>query len=155
MQNMFKDMLSQELGPIREFMGTQQSQLQNQKYAEEDNALNAVVNKTREAYPNVDFDHTDPATGMNLEHQTLEYMQKTGIQDFNTAFKAFYHDNLVKMQVEAAMQQREKTEVDRRKSGIVNVKPGTSNPRVVDHKNKTMDQLFMDAANDPEIFGTK
>jgi len=154
MQNMFKDMLSQELGPIKEYMTSQQLQLQNAEFSAQDNAFGKVVEDTRKAHPNVDFDHTDPATGKSLEHQTLEYMKQTGIDDFNTAFKAYYHDNLVKMQVEAAIQQRDKTEVDRRKSGIVDVKPGFRNSRPVDHK-KSWDELMRDAQNDPEIFGNK
>lgn len=153
-QAVLKDMLSQELGPVREFMSQQQQTLQQKQIADEDRALSDAVNKTREQFSNVDFDKTDPETGKSLEYEVLEFMQKSGIQDFNTAFKAFYHDNIVKMQVEQAREQALKADQERKKNGIIDIKTTPSKRRMPELKNINLDQAMDLALKDPDIFGT-
>ena len=152
-QAMLKDMLSQELGPVKEFMTSQQQAVSQQQVTEQDRELSDAVNKTREQFSNIDFDKTDPATGKSLEYETLEFMHKTGIADFNTAFKAFYHDNIVKMQVENARDSQVKADQELKKNGILGIKTTPSAKRTPNLQGKNLDQLMEMAQNDPEIFG--
>ena len=152
-QSMLKEMLSQELGPVKEFMSSQAQARQEAQLNEQDSILDTAVKKTREQFSNVDFDRTDPATGKSLELDVLEFMHKSGIQDFNAAFKAFYHDNLVKLQVEQTLEQQQKSEADRKKNGILDIKSTPTPKRQPNFQGKNLDQLMDMALQDKEIFG--
>lgn len=154
MRNMFKEMLAQELGPVREFMQSRQTEDSQAKITAEDQALDAEIVKTRESFPNIDFDRTDPETGMSLEHQVLDFMYKSGIKDFSAGFKAYYHDNLVKMQVEQAQERAQKDAAERKKNGIIGISTTPQkSARPSNHSQKNYDQLMELALKDPEIFG--
>jgi hypothetical protein len=153
-QAMLKDMLAEQLKPVQEFMSQQQSTVQRQQMEAEDKALSEAVENTRKQFSNVDFDATDPQTGESLEYQVLKFMSQNNIQDFNTAFKAFYHDNLVKMQVDQAREAALKAEQDRKKNGIIDVKTTPARRTAPNYKDLNLDQLMELAQKDQDIFGT-
>lgn len=148
-QSILKDMLSQELSPVKEFMSSYQQQQQMQQQEKEFDQQYQTVEKTRQQFKDVDFDRTDPETGKSLEYEVLEFMQKSGIKDFNAAFKAYYHDNLVKMQVEQARTAQEKAEIERKKNGILDIKstPKQNAPSLPGENGDRLNQLAQ------QIFG--
>lgn len=153
-QAILKDMLAQELGPVRDFMSQQQQTIQSKQIADEDRALSDAVDKTRKEFSQVDFDKTDPQTGESLEYQVLKFMHQSGIQDFNTAFKAFYHDNIVKMQVEQAREQALRDDQERKKNGIIDIQTTPVRRTQPNLKNLNLDQAMELALKDRDIFGT-
>lgn len=155
-QAVIKDILMQELSPVKEFMQTQEQLKEQQKIEEQDSALFNAIDETRKAYSNIDFDSTNPDTGKSLQEDVMEFMYKTGIHDFQTAFKAFYSDNLIKMQVEQAREKEAQNEIERKKNGILDIRQGQpTRSRPIDHSRSNLDQLMQMAVNDPDIFPSR
>jgi len=149
---MLESMLAEKLNPINDFMNSYQQQQAQAVHEKEFDQQFQAVEKTRQQFKDVDFDYVNPETGKSLEYEVLEFMQKSGIQDFNAAFKAYHHDSLVKMQVEQARAAQEKAEVERKKNGILDIK-STPKTRTPNLQGKNLDQLMDIALKDQDIFG--
>jgi len=133
--------LEQRLKPFEGLLSEKQQAEQRAKIAEQDRQLDDQVKSIRGKYKNIDFDRTDPETGKNLEFRVLEFMQENGMNRFDLAFKAFYHDDLVKMEMEKSKETAQKIEADKRKQGIVDVKTVPGSKRQVDTRNMNYDQI--------------
>ena len=137
-----EQLLQEKLKPFQEKFQSIEEQEQQKRFEQEDQQLSQEVDRVRSQYKNIDFDHPDPETGESLELQVLRYQANEGIKSFDSAFKAFYHDKLVKMEVERAEQAKLEAERDKRKQGIVSERSGSNGPiNSVNHKGKNYDQL--------------
>jgi hypothetical protein len=151
-ENVLKTMLSEHLKPVNDFMQQQQGYQQQQQVTSEDKALADDVQKTRDQFKQVDFDKSDPESGASLEFQVLKYMNDTGINNFNAAFKAYYHDNLVQLQMQQAQEAKQQAEVEDRKNGILETKYKPNGAGSASHKNRNYDQMMEIALTDKSIF---
>lgn len=143
--------LAEKLKPFEGLLSEKQQLEQQTKIAEQDRLLDDSIKSIRTQYKDIDFDRTDPETGKSLEYQVLEFMAQNGVTDFRHAFKAFYHDNLVKMEIERQKEAEQKALIDKKKKGIVDEKivPGSRKP--VDTRNMSWDQIAQLAAKDMGI----
>lgn len=153
MQAMFKEMLEEKFSPVNEFMQSQKMQQQHAANDKEFDSQFQTVQKTREQFPQIDFDRSDPETGKTVEFEVLEYMSKSGIKDFNAAFKALKHDEILKSEKENFRLSQEKAEVERKKNGIQGERIIPKTVRQQDIQGLNMDQLMELAQKDKEIFG--
>ena len=116
-------LLEERLAPFKQYMDEVNLQKQKDQLQNEDKALDEQVRSIREKYKDIDFDATDPESGKSLEFKILEFGSQNGIKTFDAAFKAFYHDELVKRAVEQRKDELAKQTQAQTKAGIV--PPGT------------------------------
>lgn len=131
--------LAQEFNEMKSFVDTIKAERADQAYQ-------SAFNKVKESYSDIDFDATDPDTGMNLEQQVLNYAQENGITKFEPAFKAFYADKLIerarlqaKDQMAGDIKQRAKAGLLGTSQAPVRSEAGMDMPK--NYKNMSMDQL--------------
>lgn len=122
-------LLEERLKPVNELLTHHEQQKLREKVEGEDKALEHDIKSIRESHPDLDFDATDPESGKSLEYKVLEYMSKEGIRSFNSAFKAFYHDELVKRAREQAKDEQSKAKIAQTKAGIIEPQRSTSGSR--------------------------
>lgn len=140
--------LAEKLKPFEGLLSEKQQFEQKTKIAEEDRLLDESIKSIRTQYKDIDFDRTDPETGKSLEYQVLEFMTQNGVTNFQHAFKAFYHDNLVKREIERQKEAEQKALIDKKKKGIVDEKTVPGSRKQVDTRNMSWDQLAQLAAKD-------
>lgn len=140
--------LAEKLKPFEGLLSEKQQLEQKAKIAEEDRLLDESIKSIRSQYKDIDFDRTDPETGKSLEYQVLEFMTQSGMTNFQHAFKAFYHDNLVKREIERQKEAEQKALIDKKKKGIVDEKTVPGSRKQVDTRNMSWDQLAQLAAKD-------
>ena len=95
-------------------------------------------------YPKIDFSTPDES-GKSLEYKVLEYAQEKGIREFTPAFRAFYHDELVKNASEEAKEKLVNDKQSKTKLGILGIS-ATPTKRISDNvKGKSYDNLYKEA----------
>lgn len=112
-------LLEERLKPVNDLISQQEQQKLQARVDSEDKELEQQIESIRKKYPNLDFDRTDPESGKSLEYQVLEFGVQNGIKRFDVAFKAFYHDELVKLEREQAKDALSKETQAKTKAGIV------------------------------------
>jgi hypothetical protein len=140
--------LADKLKPFEELLAERQQVKQSAMMAENDRALDDQIKSIRTNYKDIDFDRTDPETGKSLEYEVLEWMQQNGVTNFSHAFKAYYHDNLVKMEIERQKESEQKALAEKKKKGILDEKiiPGSKPAGAM--KGKSWDQIAQTAARE-------
>jgi len=113
----------------------------NQKHraAQEDNAYMQSFEEIKKAYADIDFVTLDES-GKNLEYKVLEHAINNGIKDFKTAFRDYYHDELMKRAEAKAKESVTKEKQKQTKLGILGVttqptKMSTANIRSKSYEN--------------------
>jgi len=117
-------LLAEKLAPFQQMLKERDDEKLRAQLSKEDQELEQQVKSIREKYKDIDFEATDPESGKSLEYKVLEFGHKHGIKSFDTAFKAFYHDELVKREREAAKAEAAKETQQRTKAGFV--EPGAA-----------------------------
>ena len=112
-------LLEERLKPFSQYMTEIEQQKVAQSRNDEDRALEEQVKSIRTKYSDIDFDATDPESGKSLEYKVLEFGVQNGIKSFDTAFKAFYHDQLVKREVERSKANASTERQENAKAGII------------------------------------
>jgi hypothetical protein len=112
-------LLESRLAPVNELISQQEQQKQRMQVDNEDRELSEQIESIRKSYPNLDFDRTDPESGKSLEYKIMEFATQNGIKRFDHAFRAFYHDELVKLEREAAKDALSRETQAKTKAGIV------------------------------------
>lgn len=139
--------LSEKLKPYESLLTEKQQLEQKARMAEDDRVLDDQIKSIRSKYPNIDFDRTDPETGKSLEYKVFEFMTQNGMTNFGHAFKAFYHDNLVSLELERKQELEQKAQAERKKAGIVDVRDLKTPKRQIDTK-LSWDQIAQMAQKD-------
>lgn len=141
-----QELLQSKLQPIEQFVQSQLSKEQAQQRETEDSRLKADTESIRKQYPDLDFDTRDD-TGKSLEYKVLEYASQNDIKNFKTAFRDFYHDNLVHLAEERGKSQVVKDTQKRTKLGLLGTTqaPVKSLSEAKDLKAKTYDDLLSEA----------
>lgn len=124
------DTLKQEIDGLKQVAQTYQERVQQQQMQQEDAKYIEEFNTVQKQYPKIDFVSPDE-TGRNLEYKVLEYAQEKGIREFTAAFKAFHHDELVKLAQEEAKQKVISDKQSKTKLGILGIS-STPTPRKTD-----------------------
>lgn len=131
----------QDLVQYKQSIENQQKQA---RMAQEDEAYSTEFNELKAKYPTVDF-ATPDEEGKTLEYKVLEHATKNGIQKFTTAFRDYYHDELMKISQEQA---KEKVIKDKQKNnvrGILGVSSQPTRKHSDDVKGKSYADLAQEA----------
>jgi hypothetical protein len=115
-------LLEQKLAPIQQHYDSLKEQEQRKAILDEDKQFESEVTSIRKKYADIDFDATDPDSGKSLEYKVLEFGVQNNIKSFEKAFKAFYHDELVKREVERAKEGWTKEGQAQKKAGIIDIR---------------------------------
>jgi hypothetical protein len=83
------------LDKFESFMNEFMMEKKNKEREEADRRLNEEIDNVKKQYSTIDFNQYDDQ-GKSLEKKVLEYAVENGIKSFKTAFRDFYHDELVK-----------------------------------------------------------
>lgn len=86
--------IEQKLSQIEQFANTVMQERAEKSKKEQDTKLSEEIKSIREQYKDLDFDSLDE-NGKSLEYKVFEYAKANGIGNFKTAFRDFYHDNLI------------------------------------------------------------
>jgi hypothetical protein len=121
-------LLEDRLKPVNELLSHHEQQKLQERVQSEDRDLEQAIMSIRKSHPDIDFDATDPESGKSLEFKVMEFGVKQGIKDFGVAFKAFYHDELVKRAAEKAKDALSKETQTKVKAGIVPEKTSSQKP---------------------------
>ncbi len=112
--------LMQEVQGLKQIASTYQQQEQERQAMRDDALYMDEFSKVQKQYPKIDFSTPDQE-GKNLEYKVLEFAQAKGIKEFTTAFKAFHHDELLKLAQEEAKEKLISDRQSKSKLGILNV----------------------------------
>ena len=132
--------LREQLQDLTQFKSTFEQEQQKQRMAQDDEKYMATVGEIKKAYPDVDFDSVD-IDGKTLEMKVLEYGIQNEIRNFKTAFKDFYHDELIKRAETRAKESINKEKVKSTKMGILGITPQSAKTQSSDHRGKSYDDI--------------
>ena len=131
--------LEDKLKTVNEFAQSVEEQKKQAEVEAQDRALQEEIESIRSKYEDIDFDKTDPDSGKSLEYEVLEFQIQNGLNSFDKAFKAFYHDQLVNREV---MRQKEAWLKEQQKAAKEGIVQGQSTrEKTYDHKNSSYDQI--------------
>lgn len=111
--------IAQELNELKAFRQEYKTHQENLRREREDMLLNEQIDAVRKEYPDIDLSITDPATGKSLEWQILEHAQANGISNFKSAFRDFYHDQLLSRAVTKAKDESARALQERQQKGFI------------------------------------
>lgn len=143
--------LAQTVGSLQqqmqELMQTKQQWDQHQKTVkleQQHQQYFGDLDKMKKAYPKVDFDSPDES-GKSLEYKVLAHAQERGINNFTTAFRDFYHDQLIQMATEDAKEKVAKDRQKNTKMGIIGKSPTPTRGVSSDVRGKSYGDLASEA----------
>lgn len=140
--NQITQLVQQELSPIKETVQQYQERLEQERVQQENAELDKQIQSTQKEFTDVDFTHTDPDTGLSLEHKVYQFMVDNNIQDFNKAYKMMDYDNIVSRMQQKAKEDFVKQEQKKRKEGIVSETTGEAKtPQAPDLSRLNPDQV--------------
>lgn len=114
------------------------------RMAQEDQAYMQGFEELKKSYPDIDF-VTPDEEGKSLEYKILEHAQNEGIKNFKTAFRDYYHDELVKRSEAKAKENLTKEKQKNTKLGILGITNAPTKRASSDHRNKSYDDLAAEA----------
>lgn len=134
--------LKSKLQPLEEFVQNSVQKEERQQRDKEDASLTADIKSIRDSYKNIDFDSPDEM-GKSLEYKVLEHAHQNGIRNFKTAFKDFYHDQLMKNAEERGKEHVQKDIQKKTKLGLLGTSsaPKKELGQVQNVKNKSYNDI--------------
>lgn len=115
------------------------------RIAKEDEQYNQGFENLKKQFTKVDFNSVDES-GKSLEYRVLEHANKKGINDFTTAFKDYYFDDLMKIKETEAKEKLMKDKQANTKLGILNYNSTPTPKKVGDSvKGKSYSDLEREA----------
>lgn len=108
-------------GMEKEF-GTIKQYKELEKQAQEDGELDSEIQTIRSSYKDVDFDKPDEF-GNSLEARVVDHAIKNGMKSFKSAFRDYYHDELISRANETAKEALLKDTQEKAKKGIIGKSP--------------------------------
>lgn len=139
--------LQKRLEGLENIAQTFQSEREAQIAKQQDDQYMQEFTTLQKQYPKIDFSTPDES-GKSLEYKVLEYAKDKGIREFAPAFRAFYHDELVKMAAEEAKEKLINDKQSKSKLGILGISP-TPTKRISDSvKGKSYDNLYKEALSE-------
>jgi hypothetical protein len=143
--------LKSELAELKQFRDEYTSEKSASRMENEDKVLSQEVDSIRKQFPNIDFDTPDE-NGKSLEMKVLDHAQSMGLDGskpghFRSAFRDFYHDQLISRAKDEGKETVSKTIQKQTKLGLLGE---TSKPtrglKVAENvKNKSYEALLQEA----------
>lgn len=112
------DSIKKELDDIKNFKLQYEQERLHETNKKDDEAYQNELQSLTKAYPTIDFNAVDQ-TGKSLEYKVLEHARDNGIKNFKTAFRDYYHDELIKMNSEQTKENLLKDKQMKSKFGIL------------------------------------
>jgi len=119
-QSPIVEQLQKQVQELVQFQKTVQQERQVEIERNEDKAYLEEFDSVKKKYPDIDFETPDES-GKSLEAKVLEYAMANRIQKFTTAFRDFYHDELMNKSTAKAKEQVVADRQKSAKSGILGV----------------------------------
>ena len=131
--------LKGEMQEMKEFFN-------QQKAWHDDQALGVEIGQLQQKHPGIDFSATD-VNGKSLEYKVLEHAKLNGIKQFTTAFRDFYHDQLIAQAREEGKSSLVQTTQQQRREGFIGTTPTPTQgiSQAQDLRNKSYDDLAREA----------
>lgn len=107
---------------IKPFKEQVEQQKQQELFKKQDAELDTQIQSVREKYSDLDFDAVGE-DGKSLMYKVLEFGASNGLNNFDVAFKAFYHDDLIKREATRAKEAYSKDIQKRTKLGLLGTSP--------------------------------
>jgi len=148
LEQKLQSLLEEKLKPVNELLSQHEQKKLEERLSTEDRELEGQIKSIREKHPDLDFDATDPESGKSLEYKVLEFGVKNNIKNFEVAFKAFYHDELVKRAAEKAKDALSKEKQQSVKAGIIDQKSTSGKVGQPNLKGLSHDQVAQLAAKE-------
>lgn len=136
--------LQDKLSELDSFKQSVIQEREQQKLKSEDEQYSKALGLLKESHPQIDFDTPD-AEGKSLEYRIIDYAIENKIGNLRTAFRDFYHDELVKMEAEKAKESVIKDRKMMAKKGIVGMSTTPTQNISDDVKGKSYNQLADEA----------
>jgi hypothetical protein len=116
--------LQQQVQELVQYKQTIEQQQQQVRVQQEDQQYTMQMDDIKKAYPQIDF-VTPDENGKTKEWHMLQYAIDNGIKNVKTAFRDFFHDDLVTL---ASEQAKEKVAKDRQKNAKLGILGKSSTP---------------------------
>ena len=139
--------LRTQLQELYKYKDVLESERTNTRITQEDQAYHSALGELKKQYADVDFD-TPAEDGTNLEYRILAHARDKGIRDLDTAFKSYYHDELISRAQAKAKEELTKNKMKNTKLGIVGTSPTPAKRAQSDHRNKSYDDLAAEALDE-------
>lgn len=114
------DQMAKRLESIEGLASTLQQEREAERAKQDDAKYMEEFESIKKQYPKIDLSTPDE-NGKSLEYKVLEYAQSNGIRKFTTAFRDFYHDELLKMSSEEAKEKVVNDKQSKSRLGILGV----------------------------------
>ncbi len=143
--NSFISKLEKQFEEQKSVLDTLMKEREEQRIKREDEQYSQNFEQIKKQYPRVDFNSVDES-GKSLEYRVLEYANKNGINNFTTAFKDYYFDDLMKIKETEAKEKLLKDKQANTKLGILNISSTPTPKRMSDNvKGKSYSDLEREA----------
>jgi chromosome segregation ATPase len=136
--------LQKQVQDLMQYKNQAEEQRANIQRAQQDQEYTTTVAEMKKTYPDIDFDSPD-AEGKSLEYKVLEHATQNDIKNFKTAFRDFYHDELLKRSESKAKESLIKDKQKNTKMGILGISPTPTKRVSSDHRGKSYDDLAAEA----------
>lgn len=114
--------LEAKLGQFEQFIQQTAAEKAAIQSSQEDQKLDTDLKSLKDQYKDIDFDTLDEE-GKSLEFKVLEHATQNGIQNVKTAFRDFYHDQLLARERTSGQQAVAKGIQKNAKMGILGTSP--------------------------------
>lgn len=133
--------LQTQIQDLSQFKSQVESERTQARVKQEDTEYLSTFEKVKTSYPDIDF-VTPNAEGKTLEYEVLEFAQERGIKDFDIAFKAYKHDELMKRAESKAKESFLKEKQKNTKLGVLGITPAPTKSRpATSVRSKSYDDL--------------
>ncbi len=132
--------LRTQLQDLIQFKNQVTEERQKSQMQQEDQEYLSTFQSIKSQYADIDFDTPDDE-GKSLEYRVLEHAAKEGIKNFKTAFRDYYHDELVKRSESKAKESLVKDKQKNTKLGILGITPTPKRQSEVDTRKMSYDQI--------------
>jgi len=110
--------LEEKISKLDQFFQDQQAREAQARVQQEDNAYRSAVDEVKKEWPTIDFDQADEH-GRSLEYRILQHARANGINNFRSAFRDYYFDQLAAKKAEQAKEALVQSKVADKRQGIL------------------------------------
>lgn len=114
--------LQQKVQDLIQYKNQVEERQQKHQSTQEDQEYLQTFEEIKKGYPDIDFVTPDDE-GKSLEYRVLEFASEKGIKNFDIAFKAYKHDDLISRAETKAKESLAKEKQKNTKLGILGITP--------------------------------
>lgn len=133
--------LEEKISKLDQFFQDQKAREEQARVQQEDTAYRTAVDEVKKEWPTIDFDQADEH-GRSLEYRILQHARANGINNFRSAFRDYYFDQLATKKAEQAKEALVQSKVADKRQGIVaRGSAGMPQSARIDYKKTSWDDL--------------